>query len=281
MLKYFEIIYYLGGFGGKMGSEANFFEKISGAVKKYGVDRVFTYEITDSTNTQAKLFKQSNANEECSDAIFIARAQTSGRGTHGRSFESPSGAGLYISFLFHPHIPITDCGSITVYAATRVLRAIERFRSKSTAKIGIKWVNDIYADGKKISGILTEGSVGENGALDYAIVGIGINIKSGLLSKDLSQIAASLEDFGINTSAEELAIALSEEFFQAIKEITSDSVMREYRQNSILIGKRVKISNSVGEKICEVVGISDSGELIIKDEKDETRNIISATVSLL
>ena len=70
--------------------------------QKYGI-KVFRYSVTDSTNTRAKEYAR-DAGRADSPAVFITRAQSSGRGTRGRAFESPEGAGLYISFLFYPEL---------------------------------------------------------------------------------------------------------------------------------------------------------------------------------
>ena len=143
---------------------------------------VFAYDTVDSTNTRAKLFAKS-CGAGLTPAIFISRAQSAGRGTRGRSFESPIDSGLYISFLFYPDLSAVDAAHLTTYAATRVCRAIDRISEGTAEAPRIKWVNDIYIGEKKLSGILTEGAPDEQGNLCYAVVGIGINLKSGALSK--------------------------------------------------------------------------------------------------
>ena len=105
----------------------------------------------------------------------VAGAQTRGKGRTGRSFYSPADTGIYLSLLLRPK----DCGpaqavKFTTMAAVAACEAIEKVSHRSPQ---IKWVNDIYIDGKKVSGILTEASVSlENGSLEYVLLGIGINV---------------------------------------------------------------------------------------------------------
>ena len=247
--------------------------------ERYGI-RVFRYGMTDSTNTRAKEYARS-AGSEGSPAVFITRAQSAGRGTRGRAFESPDGAGLYISFLIYPALRPADAALITTYAATRVCRAVERVAGGTQAKPLIKWVNDIYLNGKKLSGILTEGAPDDNGALAYAIVGIGINIRSGALPHGLCEIATSLADNLINTDTDTLAAILTEEFFGGLAELGTDAAMREYRERSLLPGRRVRILSGGGEEEVTVTDIGDDGSLIATDSMGNIKKFISADTTII
>ena len=104
--------------------------------------------------------------------VLVCGEQTGGKGRLGRSFFSPSDSGLYISILLRPDMPAADSVRITTAAAAAVAKAIEDCTESSPR---IKWVNDIYVNGKKVCGILTEAAFSlENGGLDYAVAGIGI-----------------------------------------------------------------------------------------------------------
>lgn len=86
--------------------------------------------------------------------LFAAASQSAGRGRIGRRFWSPDGSGIYFSFIYVPEGGIQDPGRITAAAAVGVCRAAD---SLYGIRSGIKWVNDVYVGGKKVSGILTEG----------------------------------------------------------------------------------------------------------------------------
>ncbi len=105
----------------------------------------------------------------------ISGGQTRGRGRRGRTFFSPSGTGLYMSILLRPAgLGAEQAVKYTTVAAVAVAEAIEAVSGKTAS---IKWVNDIYVEERKVCGILTEASFNpEDGTLDYAVVGIGINV---------------------------------------------------------------------------------------------------------
>lgn len=146
----------------------------------------------DSTNEALKrLVKEAKASggEHSVDVlhgtVVIAKHQTAGKGRRGRSFYSPEDTGLYMSILFKPEVKMEQMVRITTMAAAAVSCAIEKVSGKKTE---IKWVNDIYADGKKVVGILTEAGP------DYAILGIGVNLwePKGGFPEEIRNIAGAL-----------------------------------------------------------------------------------------
>ena len=105
---------------------------------------------------------------------MLANEQTRGKGRRGRAFASPQDNGIYLSILFHPDTLPTDIVEITAWTAVATNNAIEEVCG---VRAGIKWVNDLVIDRKKICGILTEMSVeSESGYIQYLIIGIGINV---------------------------------------------------------------------------------------------------------
>ncbi len=141
---------------------------IKETVEKSGdVDFIF-FDSLPSTNDYAKEI----AAKTTKPTVILAATQTGGKGSKGRSFFCEKGVGVYISLLFFPDLPPEKNLRITPAAAVAVCRTLERF---SDDKFEVKWVNDIYKDGKKVCGILTEGAI-ENGKTKYAVVGVGINL---------------------------------------------------------------------------------------------------------
>ncbi|MBR6501944.1 MAG: biotin--[Clostridia bacterium] len=130
---------------------------------------LFAFKKIDSTNIYAKTL----ASEGYKDGtVVVAREQTAGKGRLGRTFFSKRG-GLYFSVILRPYKSLNDTVFITTAAAVAAARAIEKVSGK---KCEIKWVNDIYINNKKVCGILTEGAITPDGSLDYAILGVGINL---------------------------------------------------------------------------------------------------------
>ena len=140
-----------------------------------------TYSSLESTNLTAKQLAVAGAPH---GTAVAASAQTAGRGRLGRSFFSPKDAGVYLSVILRPQpfdgaAPISglrsteDAMLMTTAASVAAARAIE---AVSGRQVQIKWVNDLYLDGKKICGILTEGVTSfESGTIESIVIGIGIN----------------------------------------------------------------------------------------------------------
>ncbi len=234
---------------------------------------IYIYESTDSTNTRAKLFAEENP--ECKAAVFIASHQTAGRGRLGRTFESDRDKGIYISFLSQGENATRDATIITAKASVDVVKAID-ILTGYTPKI--KWVNDIIANGKKLAGILTEGKVDPAASfLEYSVCGIGINLYRRTFSKEISDIATTLEDVtGLRVSPSRLAGVLINEFYTQKEK---EEFIEEYRKNSCVIGTRATIRRLSGEVFdADVIGIEDDGALLLKHPNGNTERIISAEV---
>ena len=135
--------------------------------------RALQVEVVDrlpGTNAALRARAENGAPE---GLVLIAQAQSAGRGRGGHSFFSPQG-GLYLSILLRPEIGLRQAVRLTAMAAVAACRAAEKV---SGAELRIKWVNDLWRDGRKVCGILTEAALDmESGMLDYAVLGLGFNI---------------------------------------------------------------------------------------------------------
>lgn len=136
------------------------------------------FEEISSTNDYLK-----NLDSE-EDVLAIAKRQTGGRGTKGRSFISAEG-GVYLSLLRLNPCKAEDCFSIMMNSAVAVVKTLHAFDIKAK----IKWPNDILVDGKKICGILIE-NVFSGEMVARSIVGIGLNVNNDL-AKEIEDIATS------------------------------------------------------------------------------------------
>ena len=141
---------------------------------------IIHFETLPSTNTYAK----ENAEKILLPALIIADGQTNGRGRRGKSFFSPSGTGLYMTLVFKAP---DNCELITCAAAVSVCRELEALGAKPE----IKWVNDVFSDGHKVCGILTEMDMFAD-RIDHVIVGTGVNVNQTMIPEELSQSATSL-----------------------------------------------------------------------------------------
>ena len=143
---------------------------ISGYLRHPEVFAIQVEKTLDSTNRLARDLAQRGGRE---GTVVVAGEQTAGRGRLGRSFFSPGGTGVYFSLILRPS-PETEASLLTTAAAVAVAQAAEELAKRPAE---IKWVNDIYMDGKKICGILTEGTYSiEEGRMESAVLGIGVNV---------------------------------------------------------------------------------------------------------
>ena len=151
--------------------------------------KIETVDLIDSTNDELKRRAEQGESEMY---LLVAERQTKGKGTKGRSFFSPGGTGIYMSLLLRPAYTPQECTLLTTMAAVSCAVAIERVVG---VKPQIKWVNDIYLDGKKVGGILTQAHLSKDcKAVEWAIVGIGINLSEpeGGFPADLTDIATAI-----------------------------------------------------------------------------------------
>ena len=134
---------------------------------------VHVYNTLESSNRTAKLLALDGAPH---GTLVLTAHQSAGRGRLGRKFESPTGKGVYCSILLRPELPAASAQTATIRAAVAVCRAVQKLCG---LELAIKWVNDLYYQGKKVCGILTEaGTDLESGRLEWLVVGIGLNLTS-------------------------------------------------------------------------------------------------------
>lgn len=200
----------------------------------------------DSTNN---VLKQYIADGEKGDMVLMAEEQSAGRGRRGRSFYSPEGTGIYMSFLLHPDATPEEGTMLTTLAAVAAARAIEEVSKK---EVQIKWVNDIWMQGRKVSGILTEGAASlEEGKLEYVIVGIGINIyePEGGFPEEIKDVAGAVFTSHIQREnlRNQLAVQLAIHFMEYYRTFPARDYLAEYRKRCFVIGKRVRIVTPQGD----------------------------------
>lgn len=233
----------------------------------------------DSTNN----FLKRNAADLKHGHTAVADCQTAGRGRLGRSFISPSGSGVYLSILLHPNLPLEQINLITVGAAVAACHAIEETASFTP---DLKWVNDVLMHGKKLCGILTEASVeAETGQLNYAIVGIGINVRTpaGGLAEEIRDIAGSLEDFAPHPVNRNALVASflnhMERCFMLISESNTSALMEDYRSYMHFMGEEIRIISGGNVETAKAVSINERGHLII-EQNSETRTVLAGEISI-
>lgn len=215
----------------------------------------------DSTNTYAKKLAKQGAS---SGTLIISDIQTAGKGRLGRSFFSPKGTSIYMSIILRPDVSAEKINLLTPCAAVAAARAVDKICGTETK---IKWVNDLYLNGKKFCGILTESSLNSKGRLDFAIIGIGLNVRTikKVFPAELLDIATSIEDeTDKKFSLEMIAAEIINELNILLPGFSKANFINEYRNRMCIIGCNVSVTTNGTERIGKAIGISDNAGLIVQ-----------------
>ncbi len=253
--------------------------------------KVYAFETIDSTNLEAKRLAAKGASD---GTVVTARAQTAGRGRRGRTWESPADANLYFTLLLRPQFAPDKASMLTIVMALAVAKGI------NLPLLGIKWPNDIWIDGRKVCGILTEltlahtvqssantaTNAGANAyaSIDNVIIGVGVNIERQEFPEELKATAAALGEFGTTPTKQALLGAILRQFdalyaqFCAAGDLTP--FLEEYRALSVNLGQCVRILDPKGEYEAIARDVAPTGELIVELPGGATKRIYAGEVSL-
>lgn len=239
---------------------------------------IYYYDTMDSTNKEAKRI----ASLEDEGTIVISEEQTDGKGRLGRNWVSPKGKGIWMSIILKPDVEPVKVGAITLLGAASVFKGLKKMNIVSE----IKWPNDILISEKKVCGILTEMSA-ELNMINHLIMGIGINV-----NLDEVDIPDELKEKATSIKIEQkkeidrkllLANILNEfeKLYIAFKDDGNVSKAIEIcRENSVSIGREVRVIRGREERIGKALDINDRGELIVEFDDGKTESIFAGEVSV-
>ena len=239
-------------------------------------DLLQVHEKLDSTNTHARELARQGAP---AGTVIIAQTQSAGRGRLGRSFHSPADTGLYFSLILRPDCKPEQLMHLTCAAAVAACDAVER---ACGLRPGIKWINDLTLEGKKLGGILTELSFGTDGRVSSAVIGIGINVKKESFPRELQPIACSLADFAPQPELSALAAELMLSLEKMSRCLLSDraGLMDRYRKDCITTGRQVRIIGSDSIRTGLAEAIQDDGSLQVLFDDGQRKTVNSGEVSV-
>ena len=222
---------------------------------------VQVYDTLESSNRTAKLLALDGAPH---GTLVLTAHQSAGRGRLGRVFESPSGKGVYLSVLLRPAVPAASAQTATIGAAVAVCRAVQELCG---LELGIKWVNDLYYQGKKVCGILTEaGTDLESGRLEWLVVGIGLNLTATAADwpPELAEKAGSLYPGGpAPVSRAALAGAIAR---QLLALCPAFDCLDEYRTRCFVPGHWVTVCTGTETYAAKALAIDEEGRLVVQRE---------------
>ncbi len=229
----------------------------------------------DSTNSFTKEAAHYGA---AHGTTVIAEIQTGGKGRLGRKFHSPLGMGVYMSVIIRPKLSLDSSLLVTSCAAVAVAQAIEKVAPEVECRI--KWVNDIYINDKKVCGILTEAAVDvEQGGLEYAVIGMGVNVQNSSFPEDIANVATSLKmEVHHNVSRNLLAAEILNCLEEQLDNIGSGEFMKEYVRRSNVIGRRITITQGEDMFTADCHGIDEKGRLLVRCDNGEEKAVSSGTI---
>lgn len=247
------------------------------------------WDTINSTNTRAAELAAEGAPE---GVVVLARHQSAGRGRLGRAWVSPVDAGLYMSLIVRPKRPTAQIPLLTFAAGVAVADAI---RSVANIEVGLKWVNDIIFEHRKVGGILAEMPASRASANvtearsaqpPAVIVGIGINVNLKIEDipeelttriDSLSRISGNNED--PNAIAASIAKGL-EDTYQLLEPERNHELTDRWRKLSITIGQDIITENSERRIEGKAIDITDSGALIVESADGKRHTLHAGEISI-
>lgn len=221
------------------------------------------YEELPSTNQKLKELADKGAKE---GTVVLAECQKEGKGQKGRAFYSPPKTGLYMSILLRPCMEQSKAMLFTAAAAAAAALSIEEVVGVKTQ---IKWVNDILIEGKKVCGILTEGSMSmESGEMDCLVVGVGINVYKPKeeFPWELKDTASAIcKEAGQNVR-NILAAKVLERFWRYYQDLDEKKFYEDYKERLVVLGKEILICKKDGQMRAKAVNLDDTCGLVVERE---------------
>ncbi len=239
---------------------------------------VVCFAETDSTNIQARAYGEKGS---AHGTLFVAEKQNAGKGRRGRGWESPAGLSIYMSILLRPDILPQHAPMLTLVMA---VSAAEGIREAAGQEVQIKWPNDIVLNKKKLCGILTEMST-EIDYINYVVIGVGINVNQEEFPEELRDKATSLRiETGRSVKRAGIIAAVMERFeknYEIFAETQDLSGLQEiYHSFLANVDCDVRVLEPGNEYNAHALGINERGELIVRTEDGERKNVFAGEVSV-
>jgi len=227
-------------------------------------------EKSESTQLDAK----NNMEFDKQSHLYLAPSQEKAKGRFGRQFFASKQGGIYMSLHLKPNVPFEEIKPYTLMVASSIVKAISRLTGIET---DIKWVNDIYYNGKKIAGILTEAiSSVETGLITDVIIGVGINFHITDFPKAISQKAGSLFSSQPTITRNELIT----EIWKLFLTIPEKDLVKVYKEKSLVLNKQVTFSENDIDFSGLAIDITNQGHLLVKLDNGQEKLLRSGEISL-
>lgn len=242
--------------------------------------RVIYYRSIGSTNDVARELAAQGAPE---GTLVIADEQTAGKGRLGRRWLAPSGTSLLMSLLFRPHFLASyQAQRLTMICSLAVVEAIEAVTGLAAA---VKWPNDIVVQGKKAGGILTE--LGATGVrLDYAVVGLGLNVNLDFgVGEAMGELAATATSLSQERGREVSRLALLWRILEKVEDRyqrleVGELPHKEWASRLVTLHNHIIVDTPRGVIEGWAEGVDADGALTLRTDCGERQRVLAGDVTL-
>jgi BirA family biotin operon repressor/biotin-[acetyl-CoA-carboxylase] ligase len=244
-----------------------------------GMPEVLLQHLTDSTNTQL-LKKLQDGQQLQKGQVIVAEAQSAGRGRRGNDWYSPFGSNLYFSMYWQLEQGIQAAMGLSLVVGIAIARLLDRLYQ---CQINLKWPNDLYAEHKKLGGILVE-LTGQTHAQCDVVIGVGLNIQMPADSNaKISQAFTDLASVsGQSIERNQLVSQLQFELIQTLQSFENKGFVAfadEFNRRDEFAGQRVQLSGGNAPTIGICQGVDQYGGLVVR-QADGLKSFYSGELSL-
>ena len=245
-----------------------------------GPAQLICLDTVDSTNSEAERLLASGA---AVPLVILAGAQTAGRGRRGRVWHSPPAGNLYSTFVFRPRLEPARLQDFTLWMGLNICELVSNF-----AKIepGLKWPNDLFVNGRKAGGMLTEARIDADQVRDL-VFGLGLNLngRAAALPRDLQKTATSLADatgapLDLNRFAAALIGRVLSAYDQFIEGAHRDKFADLWKRYDVLRGRPVSVTQGTRTVAGTATGIDNEGSLIVRLNSGRSERFRAGEVTL-
>ncbi len=253
----------------------------AGIAKYLTKEQGLRFQVFKKVDSTQNIVRERSAQGEAEGFVAVAMEQTVGRGRRGHTFYSPEGTGIYFSFLLRPEALTEDVGRITTMAAVAVAKAIQ---ACGIEEVGIKWVNDVYVQNKKVCGILSEATTSlETLGIHDVVVGIGLNLYTPPegFPDDIKDRAGSI--FGTQKQGDgrnKLVAYTCEAFFDLYRQGDPARIYEEYKKMCFVPGRRVTVLRGQMEREALALDLDEECRLVVRYDDGTEEALFSGEISL-
>lgn len=238
------------------------------------------FDKVSSTNTIAKEYSQLYPSKA---KLFIAKEQSQGRGRYGKSFYSQIENGIYMTLAIPAgRITLENMPIITIAAASALALAID---SILNLRVEIKWVNDLFFQGAKVAGILSETVKSRHrNEVESVIVGVGLNVsgKFDQAQEEVKEVAGTLfpnkvpAKIDLNLLVADFVLNMN----QYLDRIEEKEFLNDYTSRMMGINQMVRYQDQKGWQKAKLLGINDKGHLLVENSRGQIESLYGQEIHL-